>query len=648
MLERFLGRFPALVPAFAATGVLGLGQGLFMYSKYRGMGGGSVEMLAGITRFCLVIGLVSMIVLLPLIWLLRRFHPAWKLADREAASWAVAAGCAAALIAWLITDRYVSDVVSPTLAPWLVTIVSLATGFLASWLQPPRRVRRVLAAFGALALVLALLPFGPGSGPPSGPPEPEEEISAAPPDPSMPDVVLVCIDTLRRDRFGVYGHSPSLTPEMDRFAAEGVTFNRAVAASPWTVPSVASMLTGLPTLEHRAGLAKSSGLAFIRSPLPGDVVTVTERFAAAGYRTYAVVANGFVGPDAGMAQGFDEFLMPVGEAMMGVFLRELPLTRVLLALFADESFGDIRARHITNEALRLLEAEQEERAPIFMWVHYVDPHAPFQADPDSRAENLAPVPVVPKSQEDGTIIGKEFVNTTQVRGGEWWLIPKDRERIATYYDRAVRYLDEHVGRLFTALGERAKTRTVIAALTSDHGEELWDHGGFEHGHDFYREVTQIPLFFWGPGVIPGGLEIDEVVGIVDIPATLAELAGVEPLPLEEPDEGRSLARLWKDGEPEWEPRPRFAEGNLYQLPAALVEDGPWRFILRANDKEELYDVVNDPEERYNVAQAHPEATQRLRQLVAPRLKELLLSEDAGGAELTPEQLDALAALGYVQ
>ena len=133
--------------------------------------------------------------------------------------------------------------------------------------------------------------------------------------------------------------------------------------------------------------------------------------------------------------------------------------------------------------------------------------------------------------------------------------------------------------------------------------------------------------------------------------TLLELAGLEPPPTESLDEGRSLVELWSGSEKDDVPTspPRFAGGNLYGLPAVLVEDGPWRSILRANGTQELYDLIHDPEERYNVALEHPEVAARLRQLLEPRLEVFVQNLEGEMPErLSSEQLEALRALGYVR
>jgi arylsulfatase len=470
-------------------------------------------------------------------------------------------------------------------------------------------------------------------------------------DPTRPDVVLVSIDTLRADHLGAYGRSPTITPEMDRIAREGVVFTRGLASSPWTTPSVASLLTGLPTIRHGAGRPLSAGFTFRRSPLEGRFTTLAERFAAAGYRTRGVVANAFLHPESGMAQGFDEFATPSGGAMMASFMRELPLTRLIVALTPAEKWGDYRAQGVTDIALKWL-GETDPR-PLFLWVHYIDPHTPYQADPallDPAVMSEMMHQAHPPVREDGTVIGEVFAGTDLVRSGSLWLGPRDRERLQQYYAGEVAYTDAHVGRLFEALRARGAKRPVVAALTADHGEEFWDHGHFEHGHDYYREVTWVPLVFWGAGAVPAGRTVTTVAGLIDVAPTLLELAGLPAMAgAATPGEGRSLAGHWSTGAADTAAPARFSGGNLYGLPAVLVEDGPWRFLLRANGMQELYDVSRDPQERSNRVLEHPEIAERYRRALEPQLASLMhTGEGAVAQKLTPEQLEALKALGYVR
>ncbi|HET7291519.1 MAG TPA: sulfatase-like hydrolase/transferase [Vicinamibacteria bacterium] len=638
-----LERRPLLAAALASVAFLAIGQAVFLLVRNRAYFG--PEMAAGVTKASVVVAAATFLLLVPIAALGRRWLPSWRAGDRLGASWAMCFGLAAALLGWTIAAYLTAAPVVPRgLGVGIDLLAALTLGVTASALRPRYPWVR---AWAIVAVALVLLLFVPYPRMPEAPAEARPAAAVA--DAARPDVVLVSIDTLRADHLGVYGRSPTLTPGMDRIAREGVVFTRALAASPWTTPSVASLLTGLPVTRHDAGRPLGSGLTFLRSPLDGRYTTLAERFAAAGYRTRGVVANGFLHPESGMAQGFEEFVTPFSGAMMASFMRDLPLTRLIVALTPPKSWGDYRAQGVTDAALRFL--DESDPRPLFLWVHYIDPHTPFQADPallDPAVLSEMVHQTHPPTREDGTVVGEVFAATDLVRAGTLWLGPRDRERLRQYYAGEVAYTDTHVGRLFEALRARRARRPVAAALTADHGEEFWDHGHFEHGHDYYREVTWVPLVFWGAGT-PEGRTINSVAGLVDVAPSLTELAGLPVVAPAAPDEGRSLVPLWSGRDEGEAAPPRFAGGNLYGLPAALVEGGPWRFILRANDAQELYDVASDPQERRNVAFEHPLVAERLRRALEPQLAALLHTGDVSAPRApTPEQLEALRALGYAR
>lgn len=634
-------RRPLLVAVAGASGLLGLFQGAVLV--FRNQDFGNPEMAIGLLKLAMVVGFVTMGLLIPVTLLLRRWLPAWPV-DRLRASWTPCIGLVGALTGWMIGQFCIAPF---GLRHASGTVLSIATalvfGRAATFLQPPAPWLKAWAIASGLLLAASFLPY-----PRPQARKPEEK----PPAPATAkadaaDVVLISIDTLRADHLGVYGQSPTLTPEIDRLAKEGVVFDRVLAAAPWTTPSVASLLTGLPVTRHGAGLPFHSGMTFMRTPLDSKLTTLAERFKAAGYRTRAIVTNGFISADMGFAQGFDEFSNPaMGEFFAGM-IRDLPLTRLIVDLAPATAWGDYRAEGITTQALRWL--AEPSPAPLFLWVHYIDPHVPYKADPSLLDPALLMEMLhqrVPPTLPDGTAVGPVFTATDAVRSGALWLGPEDRKRIGDYYNGLVRYTDKHVGRILAALRSRTGRRSVIVALTADHGEEFWDHGYFEHGHDYYREVTWVPLVFWSPGVVPAGRRVETPAGLVDVAPTLLALAGLSPAAPTNVDEGRSLAALLASDTGAPAP-PRFCGGNLYGLPAVLMEDGPWRCILRTNDVLELYDVPHDRAERQNLAFAQPAVADSCRKVLKPQLAAFLsTSKGADAPNLSAEQLESLKALGY--
>lgn len=624
----------------ALGGLLAASHSLFLLWRFPfpdalgGLGGRLLALACGA-------GLITGLLLTPLFFLLRRLHPAWKLGQPSTASWSVALGLVLTVSSGMVFDRLTrTPWVDETVAPWLTIGLAVVVGILAvNWPMPSRRLR-----WGAMSMVpLALLPLVMVLWPQDDPAATSNRPWDGTP---RPDIILVTVDTLRADRLGAYGHPSSLMPQVDRFAAEGVLFQRPVAASPWTMPSIASLMTSVSALEHGAGQPQAPGPTFLRTPLDEQWQVLAERLAAAGYRTRAVVNNAFLSPERGFAQGFEVYETPLLDSTRATFLKELPLGRLALRLLPSTFLGDPRAAAVTDRALTWL--ADDDPAPLFLWLHYIDPHAPYRADPEALQviSMVDELEASPQAADDGTVVGQHFVAAHWIRGGLVWLGAEDRRRLIQYYDGAVRYTDQHLGRLFDALRQRQAQRPSIVAFTADHGEEFWDHGRFEHGHDYYTEVTRVPLFFWSPGRLPADRTVDEPVGLVDVAPTLLDLVG---LPVPEAsgwDDGLSLVPGWQ--QETFDLPPRDAGGNLYNYPAVLIEDGPWRAILRGHGQLELYHLPSDPLERRDVAFVQPEIAKVYRDILQPRLDTFMAAAGDDASQLSPEDMEGLRSLGYVQ
>ncbi len=399
---------------------------------------------------------------------------------------------------------------------------------------------------------------------------------------SRPSVLVVTLDTVRADRIGCYGYGPARTPHLDALAAAGVRFTRAYTPAPLTLPAHASLLTGRYPPRHGVlhnGLYR----------LPDNVPTLAERFRRAGYRTAAFVASTVLNRTYGLARGFERY--------EDVPTRPPSLERL------DFAPGERDARAVTALALDWLQAQGQ--VPVFLWVHYYDPHAPYLSHgPD----------------------------------------PGDR---ALRYDREIAYVDEALGLLLQGLERQGAQWIVVVA--ADHGEALGEHGELTHGYFVYEEVMRVPLLVRGPSV-PAGRLVDAPASLVDVGPTLLELAGLGELP--EAD-GESLVPLWQEPaapEPATE-RAVYMEARMAYLeygwsPLFALRRGSWKFIEAP--RPELYDLGTDPREARNL---YPEPPASALQGMLAGLRAALQQRGAGESarrEVSPEELARLRSLGYLQ
>ena len=404
----------------------------------------------------------------------------------------------------------------------------------------------------------------------------------APPGPrASPNVLLVTIDTLRADRVGCYGHRSAVTPHLDGLAARGVRFATAVAHVPLTGPSHASILTGVGPLGH--GFRDNGGFV-----LPAEVRTAAEDFGKAGYQTAAFVSAFPLDRRFGFDRGFESYddHLPKGNDPR----RPLYVER----------FGDAT----TNAALRWLAARQGEPGagsrPFFLWVHYYDPHAPYEP-PSDLAERFRTAP----------------------------------------YDGEVAFADRQFGRLLRALDERGETSRTLTLVTSDHGEGLGEHGEGTHGLFVYDSTLKVPWIMAGPGVGAGRVS-ETVARGVDLLPTLLDYAG---LPRRADIEGRSL-RPAAEGR-EMPDAPVYAE-SLYPERqfgwASLVAWRTARFKLIEAPRPELYDLKKDPGETTNRLDDERVRVEGLRQGLDTARSRTAPSTPAA---VDPETAERLAALGYL-
>jgi arylsulfatase A-like enzyme len=239
----------------------------------------------------------------------------------------------------------------------------------------------------------------------------------------------------------------------------------------------------------------------------------------------------------------------------------------------------------------------------------------------------------------------------------------EREKI--WYDASIRAMDVEIGRLLERLEERGLAENTLVAFVSDHGEEFLEHGRHFHGFNAYGEMINVPLMLWWPGVLPGGMEIDATVETIDLMPTLLELSRIA---VPEQAQGQSLLPLLVPGTPPaelgWQPRPAFSEralapiafndGDAGRACLSIVDDG-WKLIHNTEGRAdlpeyELYDHRSDPLNLVDVTAQHPEVVDRLKRALAAWHEAAVAAriEPDADAEMSPEEIQRLRALGYIQ
>ncbi|MFT4623228.1 MAG: arylsulfatase A-like enzyme [Myxococcota bacterium] len=453
--------------------------------------------------------------------------------------------------------------------------------------------------WGPLAVLLGTVALAVTPRPP-----PVPEWSVAGDAPSAPDIVLLSVDTLRADR------GSGFMASADALAADGVTFSAAWSPAPWTLPSMATLHTGVGPELHGAYRGPTGSFAPIRSDIP----TLAEALSASGYDTAAVLApNAFVGSGFGFDRGFAHFehaMEGAGYALplsvRDVLARPMiPDALTSLGLLGRRSYAP--AGQLAERAAAVSAARRSR--PLFLWVHFLDCHFPYRGAPG------APV-------SWSTAMALSGGDPEPVQG---WL-PTDE--VIAAYDHEVHGVDAAITELLAALGPAPRQGRIVV-LTSDHGEEFEDHGGFWHGHALWEELVHVPLIIQGLPGTRAGQVVTTPVGLADVTATLARAAGVPWS-----TGGRDLARPVP-------PRVMRTWNLLYGPPMSqAVRDGNLKIIGVEGRPPMAFDLATDPGERSDVS-----AT------VASRIERLLLPLDVveqEAREMSASERQMLEVLGYAE
>lgn len=419
--------------------------------------------------------------------------------------------------------------------------------------------------------------------------------NARTPAPAHPDIIVITVDTLRADRLGCYGFAPARTPHIDRLANEGVLVEHAVAPTPITLPSHASIFTGLYPPAHGV---RDNG----RYRVPDDVTTLAERLKSDGYQTQAFVSSMVLHRRFNLNQGFDGYddqIRAEGDAKMFHF---------------QERSG----KRTMDRVLRWLgaAASSSPRTPLFLWVHLFDPHQPYEPPEE------------------------------------------DAKRSPTLYDGEIASVDRQIGRFVDALKKRGSLDDTLLVFTSDHGESLGEHREATHALFIYESTVHVPLLLRYPKMLPAGTRYDASASSVDLVPTILALADLPPMETQGVDLSRALAGAAEPPTISPYSESLHGELEFAMAPLHGVRSGPWTYIRapraelydRSDDPGETRNLL-DPSVA-EAASASPKVAAQQAAKLDRALSEILQESKRFDFTETTSPLDAqtvqmLRALGYM-
>lgn len=435
-----------------------------------------------------------------------------------------------------------------------------------------------------------------------------------------PNVLLLTVDTLRADHLGVYGYRRNTSPNIDAFARGGVVFKKARCNWPKTTPSFASMHTGT--------YGRTNGVQGVcRQALPLELTTIAEVMKANGYATAAVVDNANLSKRFQFDQGFDHF----------VEIWEQP--------------GKDDATKVMDHALGWLRESRQQ--PFFLWVHLVDPHAKYLPPPD---------------------FDKMFLNDELYKTGDRMLEVKngyggihrvrtqlgDHRNLNYYqaqYDGEIAYADSQVARIFDEMKRRDIFDGTLTIFSSDHGEEMGEHGlYFEHGIRVYEATLHVPLIVRYPEKIRGGQEVPDNLTLLRLFPTILDYCGIPPIAQLQ---GKSLRTLL-EGRGERQ-RAVYTEGGYRNKTTgrynAVVYEGDWKLIQTSGTAYKLFNLAADPAEQVDLARKNRRVFQRLKKKIRlfdrfqkqpPKAAPPPAPSKKGDDAMSEATRNQLKALGYME
>jgi arylsulfatase A-like enzyme len=443
-------------------------------------------------------------------------------------------------------------------------------------------------------------------------------------DPSAPDIILVSIDSLRPDHLGCYGYPKPTSPTIDRLARGGVRCDNVISTTSWTLPAHAALFTGLYDSAH--------GLVDDGMRLAEAHETLAEVLAQAGYQTAGFFGGPYLHPAYGLNQGFHTYESCMTKLPDNASEKQI---RKQARIPNSVSHADITGPRTLEKYSDWLQKTDER--PMFVFLHLWDVHYDY-IPPEKYIELFDP-------DYEGELDVSDYMQNSAIVQG---MTVRDLQHVRALYNGEIRFTDDVLGEMLTALELKGRDRQALIIVTADHGEEFFDHGGKGHTRTLYDEVIKVPLIWSWTGNLPEGTNVTDQVRIIDIMPTILGLANVKS---EAKIQGRDISPLLR-GE-SLDSQSALSELHLPNRKALALRTGQLKIhkLLKPTGQL-LFNLFEDPGEHKPL----DHETEALRSLLADletvtreslNLYVARAQGTAQEAQVTEELRQRLQSLGYI-
>lgn len=470
----------------------------------------------------------------------------------------------------------------------------------------------------------------------------------------FPNIVFIVLDTARAENLPVYGYKRNTTPNLQKLAAEGTVYNNAISPSPWSLPSHASMLTGKLPSNHETYAENQ----YLNSEDP----LLTTHLREKGYTTYGISSNSWVSPEFGFGTGFDSFTSTwklfetdigsrtLSDASIGerirTYLNNDALKSVLNVLYRQIYFKkyDYGALRVNHEAKKTLATAEE---PFFLFLNYMEPHLEYGP---------------PKFTE-------EFVSgQTDIDQDAWSYIfdlksktEQEFKILQGLYDAELKYVDWRVGKLLNRLKEQDQYDNSLIIVTSDHGENIGEHGLMDHQYCLYNTLLHVPLIVKYPNKLQEEISdrITTPVSTLDLFPTICSVCGInvenafdgEILPQRTGNENRYVVSEYLSPMPSVEDIVEqysdleTSDVSWVDRTIRSVQNNHTKYIQYEDGEKQYFNLEIDPKEEQNIIeQVSTEKIQKLQKVIDNKTTNEFSSESR---DVSQETQDILSDLGYL-